>query len=292
MEINQISDTVEKVVAPEIEGNAWLKAAHGHFREIINLTDHRDLRKDLKQACRDNVASLLEIITLQNIEIAKLQGRLMEREEFAPNKHLSYADKVKIKNSNSNTSKTTNSRDRSKSAIRNKTVKKYISTVKPKEESSSSSSIVTRKVVQSKLDVRHFKIGVKHVRNIRNGGILIETEDTLLLENLNLQFDDPQDPTDKFQIKHHFASKRGVNWIVEVNPAIYQKVASSRNSRAANIQLGQTILCEDFDYLSLNEPYTFENVITAVPLQYKIIAHPFKPRAAILIKRGFSQGIN
>ncbi|GIY67524.1 hypothetical protein CEXT_526891, partial [Caerostris extrusa] len=95
-------------------------------------------------------------------------------------------------------------------------------------------------------------IGVKHVRNIRNGGILIETEseedldkliqefkaqdvldrdftiqkptlrkphiicfdvsqdttEQMLLENLNLQFDDPQDPTDKFQIKHHFASKK------------------------------------------------------------------------------------
>ncbi|GIZ01064.1 hypothetical protein CEXT_404621 [Caerostris extrusa] len=92
-------------------------------REIINLTDHRDFRKDVKSDCRENAASLLEIITMQNIEIAKLQGRLMEREESASNKHLSYADKVKMKTTNNTNSKTINNRDRSKSGIRNKTVK-------------------------------------------------------------------------------------------------------------------------------------------------------------------------
>ncbi|GIY06106.1 hypothetical protein CDAR_430551 [Caerostris darwini] len=56
------------------------------------------------------------------------------------------------------------------------------------------------------------------------------------------------------------------------------------NSRAANIQLNQSIIKNQYTFLSLNEPYTFENKITSIPRNYKIIAHDNSPKAAILIK--------
>ncbi|GIX71710.1 hypothetical protein CEXT_759851 [Caerostris extrusa] len=111
------------------------------------------------------------------LSLTRARGRIMERESI-PNKQISYADKVKVK--------ATNNRDCSKSGIRNKTVKKFISAVKPKEESFS--SIDTRKTVQSKLDVRNLNIGVKNVRNISNGGILIETETEEDLDKLMQEF--------------------------------------------------------------------------------------------------------
>ncbi|GIX84910.1 hypothetical protein CEXT_43631 [Caerostris extrusa] len=72
MEINQISDTVEKVVAPEIEDNAWLKAAHGHFREIINLTVHRDLRKDLNKPAE----TMLHLGTAAKVELGTKRSKI------------------------------------------------------------------------------------------------------------------------------------------------------------------------------------------------------------------------
>ncbi|GIY54778.1 uncharacterized protein CDAR_391111 [Caerostris darwini] len=197
---------------------------------------------------------------------------------------ISYADRVK--------SGTTT--ERSKSVIKNKVTKKYITTVKPKEEASSSAE--TRKMVQAKLDIRTLKIGVKQVRNIRNGGIIIETDtetdlDKLIqefklqddltknftidkpalkkpqiicfdvaqdtsgdkiLEDLHSQFSEIGHENEDFHIKHHFNSKRGVNWIFEVNPSLFSKGILATNldvlqSFLEKYHLFKTFICGDFN---------------------------------------------
>ncbi|GIX78259.1 uncharacterized protein CEXT_4821 [Caerostris extrusa] len=45
-----------------------------------------------------------------------------------------------------------------------------------------------------------------------------------ILEDLHSQFTEVGHENDDFHIKHHFNSKRGVNWIVEVNPSLFSKV--------------------------------------------------------------------
>ncbi|GIX87749.1 hypothetical protein CDAR_617221 [Caerostris darwini] len=56
------------------------------------------------------------------------------------------------------------------------------------------------------------------------------------------------------------------------------------NARAANIQLNQSIINNQYTFLSLNEPYTYDNKITSIPRNYKIIAHDNSLKAAIIIK--------
>ncbi|GIY00332.1 hypothetical protein CEXT_145181 [Caerostris extrusa] len=38
------------------------------------------------------------------------------------------------------------------------------------------------------------------------------------------------------------------------------------------------------DFVSVNEPYIFENTITAIPINYKIVAADCGPRAALVIR--------
>ncbi|GIX83508.1 hypothetical protein CDAR_83531 [Caerostris darwini] len=42
---------------------------------IVNLTDSRDLKKEIKIAFRENAANLLKIISAQSNKIAQLEGR-------------------------------------------------------------------------------------------------------------------------------------------------------------------------------------------------------------------------
>ncbi|GIY71755.1 hypothetical protein CEXT_614641 [Caerostris extrusa] len=51
---------------------------------------------------------------------------------------------------------------------------KYITTIKPVEKEVN--SLTTKKAVQSAIDVNSMNIAIKNVRNINNGGILIETD--------------------------------------------------------------------------------------------------------------------
>ncbi|GIY65161.1 hypothetical protein CDAR_437241, partial [Caerostris darwini] len=174
---------------------------------------------------RVNALAMVKIVASQNTYIAQLEGRLQEMERIltvkatsqqAPideavardqvknlpgnkvSSTISYADKVR----NGATS------ERIKSVNRNKVTKKFVTTVKPKEEATSSAD--TRKVVQTKLDIRKLKIGVK--------------------------------------------------------------------------QLSNSILCFNFDFISINEPYVFDNTITAIPFHYTIVAADCGPRAALVIK--------
>ncbi|GIX89958.1 uncharacterized protein CEXT_272091 [Caerostris extrusa] len=179
---------------------------------------------------------------------------------------------------------------------------KFITTIKPMEKEVT--SITTKKAIQNAIDVNTMNIAIKNVRNINNGGILIETDsekdlerlinefkakdalnasyqisrtvarkpqiicfevstdtgETQLVEGLRKQFSDPDTGLeDDFAIKHHYQTKRGVNWIVEINPQIFTKVIKSKK-----LNLG-------WERIGFKE-------------NYKIIAHQNSPKAAILIQ--------
>ncbi|GIX69405.1 uncharacterized protein CEXT_312971 [Caerostris extrusa] len=178
------------------------------------MTDHRDLKQGVKNQFRESASALLKMITKQIAQIAELNGRLLEEHNF----------------------------------------------------------LKTKEQVQAKIDVRKIKIGIKNVRNIKEGGILIETisekdldkliqhlkeqdelkenfninkptarkphiicfdispdtEEKALLDSLQEQFSEGTESKTDFAIKHHFKSRRGVNWIIEVDPTIWSKVTATR----------------------------------------------------------------
>ncbi|GIX77315.1 hypothetical protein CDAR_276491 [Caerostris darwini] len=60
------------------------------------------------------------------------------------------------------------------------------------------------------------------------------------------------------------------------------------NARAAMASLNNAIVQHDFDF-SLNEPYSYDNSITNIPLNYTIVAHHTAPKAAIIKSKYNSQ---
>ncbi|GIY32627.1 hypothetical protein CDAR_287291 [Caerostris darwini] len=183
------------------------------YNNIFEHTDNKELKKKIKKSIRVNALAIVKIVASQNTYIAQLEGRVQAMEKNTTDRTslqqaliteavakeverkfpalkdisriltvakvpstVSYADRVK-------SGTTTES---SKTVIKNKVSKKHITTVKPKVETSSSAE--TRKLVQAKLDIRKLKIGVKQVRNIRNGGIIIETDTDTDLDKLIQEF--------------------------------------------------------------------------------------------------------
>ncbi|GIY52242.1 hypothetical protein CEXT_417111 [Caerostris extrusa] len=55
-----------------------------------------------------------------------------------------------------------------------------------------------------------------------------DTEEKTLLDSLQEQFSEGTECMNDFAIKHHYKSRRGVNWIIEVDPKIWSKVTASR----------------------------------------------------------------
>ncbi|GIX77323.1 hypothetical protein CDAR_276541 [Caerostris darwini] len=106
----------------------------------------------------------MEIITIQSAEIAKLKGRLLEKEESLLNQNFSrpiasnttYADKVKSGNTT----------ERSKSVNRNKVAKKYITTAKLKGESNFLQ--IPGKWSRPNWTLESSRLELRQVRNIRN----------------------------------------------------------------------------------------------------------------------------
>ncbi|GIY78163.1 putative 115 kDa protein in type-1 retrotransposable element R1DM [Caerostris darwini] len=65
------------------------------------------------------------------------------------------------------------------------------------------------------------------------------------------------------------------------------------NARAAMAFLNNSFAEHDYDFFSLNEPYSFQDKITNIPKTYKIAAFHSSPKAAIAIKAAFnSQSIH
>ncbi|GIY52243.1 hypothetical protein CEXT_417121 [Caerostris extrusa] len=104
-----------------------MEVALKYYQSIVNLTDKKGITIDMRTEFRNNALSLVNLITKQSARIAKLNGRLLEREEMATttqtiNKKPSFSDIVKSKEIK-----------RSKSQSR-EIKKKFITTIKPLEK--------------------------------------------------------------------------------------------------------------------------------------------------------------
>ncbi|GIX70123.1 hypothetical protein CDAR_312591 [Caerostris darwini] len=56
-----------------------------------------------------------------------------------------------------------------------------------------------------------------------------DTGETQLVEGLRKQFIDTEVSLEEdFTVKHHYQTKRGVNWIVEINPQIFERVIKTK----------------------------------------------------------------
>ncbi|GIY06105.1 hypothetical protein CDAR_318851 [Caerostris darwini] len=65
-----------------------------------------------------------------------------------------------------------------------------------------------------------------------------DTGETLLLEGLRKQFlDSDVNLEEDFTVRHHYQTKRGVNWIVEINPQIFERVLKTKSSTWAGKEL-------------------------------------------------------
>ncbi|GIX77408.1 hypothetical protein CDAR_2651 [Caerostris darwini] len=63
------------------------------------------------------------------------------------------------------------------------------------------------------------------------------------------------------------------------------------NARAAMAFLNNAISTYDFDFFSINEPYTFDDNITSIPWNYSIASHNRAPKAAIILKSSHNSQI-
>ncbi|GIY65501.1 uncharacterized protein CDAR_187221 [Caerostris darwini] len=253
------------------------------YNKIVELSEPKELRKRSRKLLHINALAIVKIVASQNTYIAQLEGRMQEMEKTLATKissdqnliseavasemakHLpiapthaqipSYAAMTAHKEKET-ASKAHDKRERSKNRL--KPDKKFLTAIKPLDTTTSSNS--TKVAVQSKIDIKKAKIGIKNVKFIKNGGLLVETEseedldklieefkqidelsnkytinkpidrkpqiicfdvskdleEKQLLEYMEMQFAEEGARDEKnFSIKHHFPSKKGINWIVE-----------------------------------------------------------------------------
>ncbi|GIX70133.1 probable RNA-directed DNA polymerase from transposon BS [Caerostris darwini] len=379
------------------------------YNHIMEHTATKDIKKKVKQAIRVNALAIVKIVASQNNYIAQLEGRVQAMEnidqENISNQQALITEIVakELDKKFPAVSGVTNDKEgiilestRPTFAEKVKTTapfkkdiskpsvvpqKKFVTTIKPKVVNSTNSSLKMKTTIRNKIDIRKLNVGVKSVRLIRDGGIIIETvneedldkliaefkkQDELagdfniakpvarwpqiicfdvdtettkedILVNLRQQFPKEDNIEKDFVINHSFTNKRGKDWIVEINPKMFKTVLKEKrinlgwerisfkeyvrpthcfkcgkfghvakycnskeeictncgahinlgNSRAANIQLNQSITSLNYDFLSINEPYTFDNKITCIPKEYTIIAHGVQPKAALIIKNKY-----
>ncbi|GIX87735.1 CCHC-type domain-containing protein [Caerostris darwini] len=264
------------------DANKIMKVALSHYKNIINLADKKNIRTDTRAAFRENAMSLISLFVSQTIQMAQLESRICELEKFKveatsiQQKSLINETIALAKPSLATVTKNMVNKG-AKDVKMNKQIRptvrpKFLTTIRPMEKDTY--SLVTKKVILNAINIKQIKVAVKNVRNISNGGILIETDtekdldalieefkkkdeltqkfsiakpvtrkphiicfnvstdmgETELTECLRNQFleDNEQQLEDAFIIKHHFDTKRGVNWIIEVNPTLYAKVAKGK----------------------------------------------------------------
>ncbi|GIY57890.1 hypothetical protein CDAR_197111 [Caerostris darwini] len=63
------------------DANGTMKLSLGHYKNIVNLADKKDIRTDTRAAFRENAMSLLSLLVSQSIKMAQLEGRICELEK-------------------------------------------------------------------------------------------------------------------------------------------------------------------------------------------------------------------
>ncbi|GIX77369.1 hypothetical protein CDAR_2481 [Caerostris darwini] len=134
-----------------------MKVALGHYKNIINLSDKKDIRTDTRAAFRENAMGLISLFTPQTVKMAQLQGRLIELEKMkdAINNVQPQSYAAIAKATGKMSSKPTE-RPRSKSRPRQQ--KKFLTTIKPVEITTETTSLNTKRTIQKQIDVKSTNI--------------------------------------------------------------------------------------------------------------------------------------
>ncbi|GIY34133.1 hypothetical protein CDAR_494571, partial [Caerostris darwini] len=61
--------------------NDSMTVALGYYKNIVTLADKKDIRTDTRAAFRENAMGLISLFATQTVQMAQLQGRLMELEK-------------------------------------------------------------------------------------------------------------------------------------------------------------------------------------------------------------------
>jgi hypothetical protein len=160
MEVDEQGDNSQDTRVEDIivDYQGYFAKAQAIQEKFIDHAVHKNISKPVGAELRGCVAALVNIIFEQQHLIKHYAGQVQAL-KTAP-KRPAYAEVARQK-------------DRSRSRSRKRTQTQGLVTVYPKGEQN---SVKTRQEIQKLVNPREVKVGVNAVRNIRNGGILIETE--------------------------------------------------------------------------------------------------------------------
>ncbi|GIX87703.1 hypothetical protein CDAR_617011 [Caerostris darwini] len=224
--------------------NELTDLALSHYLSLVNLTDRKELKRKDKKAFRKQAMASLTIITTQSNNIAQLEGRISELEKNVAIQEMektlatkagthqtliseavareaekilpamasaqaqtpTYAEMATLRAKEPG-SKVPDTRERSKSRQKPamKTDKKFLTAIKSMDTTASSNS--TKAAVQSKINIKRAKIGIKNVKFIKNGGLLVETESEEDLDKLIEEFKQIVELNNKYTINKPIARK-------------------------------------------------------------------------------------
>ncbi|GIY47226.1 hypothetical protein CEXT_21831 [Caerostris extrusa] len=232
------SDTLTEKLS-ELDCESMIQAL-AFYNKILENTDAKDIKKKKRVQAMEQYFA--EINNKQQDLIKNAVAEELDRQFPAPKdismippkayppSTTSYADSLKKPVTT----------ERNKEITKNKSIKKHVTTVKPKAENGSSSD--TRKTEFKLQDdlAKNFDILKPELKKpqIICFDVSKDTSGEKLLEDLHFQFSDAGHGKEDFHIKHHFNSKRGVNWILILipassknNPCVGRSAAVSRAAR-------------------------------------------------------------
>ncbi|KFM60419.1 Hypothetical protein in type I retrotransposable element R1DM, partial [Stegodyphus mimosarum] len=168
----------------DINAEDLMDEAHDCLNTLDGILNTEKISKKTGKNIKDQFMGLLKLVTKQNLRIAYLEGQLESTQNIedyiqgvVSNKTSeSYADKVKAR------IKGQPERQRSRSRSRKRKEHKLL--VFPKDESLTSQEVKDHLV--KNINPNNLKIGVKSVKNVRKGGVIIETvkeDDIKILED-------------------------------------------------------------------------------------------------------------
>ncbi|GIY64187.1 uncharacterized protein CDAR_543651 [Caerostris darwini] len=137
-----------------IDANETMQVALGHYKNILNLSDKKEIRTDTRAAFRENAMALISLFSSQTVKMAQLQGRLIELEKIKDTLNnvqpQSYAPIAKA------TSKTASKQiERPRSKSRPRQQKFFLTMIKPVEITTESTSLNTKRTIQKQIDVKN-----------------------------------------------------------------------------------------------------------------------------------------
>ncbi|KFM71607.1 Hypothetical protein in type I retrotransposable element R1DM, partial [Stegodyphus mimosarum] len=234
--------------------------------DLKGLLNQEDLSKSFKKNIKKCFHRLLDIITIQNLKIANMQGQLEQTQNVED-----YLQGL-VETKETYAAKAAKNRSRSKSGSKRPN-EEHILLVYPKDKEVTSEEVKTNLVTNINPDT--LQIGVKSLTKIRRGGVLIEMNkreeiqilEEAIKENQKLKkIMEPKRPiklnprviiynVDKdisgeglkdylikrnielenadIEVKFSMNAKYGTNWVISIDPNSYQKLMKTKK---VNIQ--------------------------------------------------------